>query len=118
MFLDALHKQTQSPSTDSDIHPANVAAATIYHHLPYHPDDPPSKLIQRHFYQHILQSKNEPHFTSLTNFDGSPVHINCLIIAYHKPKNLRNLLFPQKFPESQQFIILDYLTQYGQSLRN
>ena len=118
MFLDALHKQTQSPSTDSDIHPANVAAATIYHHLPYHPDDPPSKLIQRHFYQHILQPKNEPHFTSFTNLDGGPVHINRLIIAYHEPKNLRNLLFLQKFPEFEGYSIVKYLTQYGQSLQN
>lgn len=69
-----------------DIHPINIIAATIFHHLLYHHNDPPAKIIQQYFYTCILQPKNELHFTTLTNYDGGTVNINCLIIAYHKQK--------------------------------
>jgi hypothetical protein len=66
-------------------------------HLSYHPDDLPSKAIQRFFREHLLEPPAEPCLPDLRNFSGVPIETNQMIIAYHRPNNLRNLLFPRIF---------------------
>ena len=68
-------------------------------HLPYHPDDPPSRSVQRLFRQHLLSPTAEPHLQDLRNHLACPLGTNRLIVAYHRPNNLRNLLFPRIFQE-------------------
>jgi hypothetical protein len=66
-------------------------------HLPFRPDDPSSRVIQRLFRQHLLSPPAEPPLPELRNHLGHPLETNRLIIAYHRPNNLRNLLFPRIF---------------------
>ncbi len=66
-------------------------------HLPFHPDDPSSRVVQRLFRQHLLSPTAEPPLPELRNHLGHPLETNRLIIAYHRPNNLRNLLFPWIF---------------------
>jgi hypothetical protein len=68
-------------------------------HLPYHPDDPPSTVVQRLFRRHLLSPPAEPHLSDLRNLLECPLGTNRMIIAYHRPNNLRNLLFPRIFQE-------------------
>ena len=72
---------------------------TVYHHLKYHPTDPPSKVLQHLFRRYIIHPDNEPPLAKLTNAEGAPIDIDRLIVAYHNPKKLRNLLFPRRFAQ-------------------
>jgi hypothetical protein len=70
-----------------------------FFHLPYHPDDPSSKDIQRLFRQHLLEPNAEPRLPDLRNFMNCSIETNRMIIAYHRPNNLRNLFFPRTFQQ-------------------
>ena len=85
--------------------PESLYESRVYHHLQFYPRDPPSKIFQQYFYSHILFPKNEPPLFKLENDHAAPLDINRLIVAYHKPKNLRNLLFPRRLKEDQDFSV-------------
>jgi hypothetical protein len=73
----------------------------IFIHLQYHPLDPPLSVIQKLFETHVLKSdsKNpyQPSLAQMKNSDGEETGINRLIVAYHRPPNLGNLLAPRRF---------------------
>jgi hypothetical protein len=68
----------------------------LYFHVQFHPCDPPSQEVQRLFRQHMLTPPNEPPLPTLVNHSGSLLGINRLVIAYHRPRNLGNLLAPRR----------------------
>lgn len=68
-----------------------------YLHLPFHPNDPSSRLAQRLFREHMLTPQGEPLLGHLENFHGAYLRTNRLIVAFHRPANLRTLLFPRQF---------------------
>jgi hypothetical protein len=47
-----------------------------------------------------LQPPNEPLLPNLQNDYDEPIHTNWMIVAYHRPLNLKNLLFPCRFEPS------------------
>ncbi len=66
-------------------------------HLPFHPQDPSSTTVQRLFREHLLSPHREPELPDLENYSGACIRTNRLIVAYHRPSNLKNLLFPRIF---------------------
>ena len=62
-------------------------------HLKFHPDDPPSRVIQRHWDRFVA---NPPGETPLRQVEGGPVGlpsgITRMVIAYQRPMNLGNYL--------------------------
>jgi hypothetical protein len=69
----------------------------IFLHLPYNPKVAPSKCLQRIFRTTLLQPPGEPTLPSMLNHREAPIRTNRLIVAYHRPPNLKNLLFPRRF---------------------
>jgi hypothetical protein len=73
----------------------------VFLHLEYHPLDPPSSSIQQLFDQHVMKSGsmnpyNRP-LAQMKNREGVETGINRLIVCYHRPPNLGNMLSPRKF---------------------
>ena len=99
-----------------------------FFHLQYHPRDPPRRIIQAAWQEHIyrptitrqkrifttsaLSTYNgynwrstphrivrlpvfEPKLDEIRNCDRCTIPINRLIVAYHRPPNLKNILFPR-----------------------
>jgi hypothetical protein len=94
MFHEAIKKvQSPSPKLDTDYEEC------IFYHLQYHPSDPPASALQSAFRDKLLHPRREPPLPTIQNCDWLTVNINRLIIAYHRPPNLKNLLFPRRFKE-------------------
>jgi hypothetical protein len=95
LFVEAL-AHTERPTFDENwwIHEKRC-----FLHLPYHPDDPSSKVVQRLFRQHLLNPPSEPPLPDLRNLVNCSIGTNRMIVAYHRPNNLRNLFFPRVFQE-------------------
>ena len=60
-------------------------------HIPFHPQNPPSKRIQRLWRETILSPAGEKMFTDLRNANGFPVPVKRLIVAYSRNPNIANL---------------------------
>ena len=63
-----------------------------FFHTYYHPDDPPSRVIQRIFNQQMLNILNKPKLWELRNHKSCPIGDRRMIIAYHRTPNLGNML--------------------------
>ena len=70
-------------------------------HLPFHPQDPSSATVQLLFREHLLSPHREPSLADLENFSGARILTNRMIVAYHRPDNQHNLLFPRVFRAPQ-----------------
>ena len=62
----------------------------IYFHLEYHPADPPASAIQRLWQECISDPPGETPLSACVNLDGAPMGNKKLIVAYSRPRNLRN----------------------------
>ena len=82
---------------------------TIFQHITYNPYDPPSYFFQHLFHRFILHPKNEPPIHRLKNNYGAHIEIDRLIVAYHRPTNLRYLFFKRKFPLDPNFTPSNFL---------
>ena len=70
----------------------------LFLHLPYNPRDKMSSREIQAFCRRVLFAPpGEPAFCQLTDKDGYYCGFNRLTIAYHRQRNLKNLLFPRKF---------------------
>jgi len=77
----------------------NNSQELVFLHLPYHPLDPPSMEIQALFCEHLLKENPCNPYTSiqlyrLSNGRGHNLGVHQMIVAYHHPPNLGNLLAP------------------------
>jgi hypothetical protein len=85
-------KKRQSSNTPND---------TLFLHIPFHPANPPSKQLQETYHDILLHPKDA---TPLPQIANNHFGINCgvrrMIIAYHRPPNLANLLCPRKFEKT------------------
>lgn len=70
-------------------------SASLFLHLPFHPSDPASSTIQRTFRQTLLAPRT-PSLPHLRNLSGHRFGCGRLIVAYHRPRNIGNLLSPRK----------------------
>ena len=84
-------------------------APPLFFHLPFHPRDvPSSKVIQAAFHTTFYPRKEQP-LPDLRNFENGIFRSNRLIVAYHRPYNLRNVLFPRKFKASEDQPVSSFL---------
>jgi hypothetical protein len=68
----------------------------LFAHVHFHPADPPSSTIQRTFREHCAWPPQKTPLNQMTNKHNKPLDIDRLIVAYHRPRNLGNLLAPRK----------------------
>jgi hypothetical protein len=62
----------------------------VFFHLQFHPDDPPSRDIQRLWQEYVFAPPGEQQLPEMENLDGNAVGINKLVVAYSRPLNLKN----------------------------
>jgi hypothetical protein len=94
IFDDAIQRAstTRPPSTE----PAKYEKR-VFLHLPFNPKDASSSTFQRIFRTTLLQPNGEPHLQDMLSETGDPIRTNRMVVAYHRPPNLKNLLFPRRF---------------------
>jgi len=64
----------------------------VFFHLPFHPQNPSSGVIQRLWRDHILSPPGKASLNLLKNWGNYPVLVKKLTVAYHRNLNLANLL--------------------------
>ena len=115
LFLDAVEKNQErnSSTVDRDLQKPNDSKLDncLYFHIPFHPRDISRKKI-RDIYEKICE--NEPselgNFKSMTNGKtGELMTIDRLTVAYHRPKNLRDLLCPSALSESDSCKVSNFI---------
>jgi hypothetical protein len=80
-------KQRQSNSTRS----------TLFFHVPYHPANPSSAALQDAYRTILLHPKAATPLPQIANTHlGANCGVRRMVIAYHRPPNLANLLCPRK----------------------
>ena len=67
-----------------------------YLHLPYHPDNPPSRFVQKIWRRYVAEPQGEKPINKMKNYRGAEIPLDQLIIAYHQAPNLGNLLSYRK----------------------
>jgi hypothetical protein len=72
---------------------------SIFLHLPFHPDDVNTSTIQRLFRQ-VFEPTDRLSTRLLRTPSGNTFAYDRLIIAYHRPPNLSNILCPRKFAKT------------------
>ena len=72
---------------------------SIFLHLPFHPDDVNTLTIQRLFRQ-VFEPTDRLSTRLLRTPSGNTFAYDRLIIAYHRPPNLSNILCPRKFAKT------------------
>ena len=74
-------------------------AKTIFLHVPYHPLDPQSTDLQKVFRRFLLDNRWEDRTATplpeIRNSLGVPLGVERMIVAYHRPRNINNLLSPR-----------------------
>ena len=68
----------------------------VFLHLPYHPQNPPARVIQDIWRRLVSAPDLKTPLNRLTNYDGYPVPIDRLVIAYSRPPNLKNMFSYRK----------------------
>ena len=68
----------------------------LFLHLPYHPHDPPSSIIQHLFCEHILFLNDETPLFEVDNGLNATVDIDGMITCYHCHPNLGNIFSVRK----------------------
>ena len=71
-------------------------ANCLFLHVPYHPCDPPSQALQKCFANAMLQPLGEPPLADLQNNDNVCFNHSRMIVAFHRSRNLGNLLSPRR----------------------
>ena len=82
----------------------------VFLHLNYNPADPPRHAFQRVFRETILHPEGEPPLYEVRNIDNKPIEIRRCTIAYHRPSNLRGLLFQRRFREAPDQPVSSFIT--------
>jgi hypothetical protein len=72
----------------------------LFIHLPYHPRDPNSTVIQEVFRQTLLRPPEKIPLPLLRTRRGHPFQQERLIVAYHRHLNLGNMLSPRKLSDN------------------
>ena len=69
-----------------------TAERSVYLHLPYHPDNPPSSAIQRLWRQHVASPQGTLPLNQMCNNQGAEIPVDQLTIAFHRAPNLGEIL--------------------------
>ena len=68
----------------------------VFFHLPYHPNDTKSSVIQRHWRDNVMFPKGKTAFNQVRNHEDEKIPIDQLTIAYHRAPNLGNMFSVRK----------------------
>ena len=115
LFVKAVANAKKYISTSDEERAATKAAQAesskrrVFLHLPYHPNDPPARIIQRLWRQHMMLPPGEPPLNRVTNDKGARIPIDQLTVAYSRAPNLGNVFSVRKFqnipgPNASSFI--------------
>ena len=101
LFTESIEKvrNKEKNKTNNLLVDDNITENPIILHVPYHPLLPPSQKIQKIFRETLFDNRwSDPTATPLPEFtnNGSKLGINRMIVAYHRDKNVGNLLAPRK----------------------
>lgn len=90
-------KQT-SPNLNNTIknQTTNKIEKSILFHVPFHPKDPPSRLIQQLFKTNMIQPPGAISLPFISNRNNSYFDISKLTIAYSRQLNIGNIVSPRK----------------------
>ena len=69
----------------------------IFLHLDFNPFDPSRRNIQALAKKTLMHPPGEPSLARVSNGQGGRIGIEQLVIAYHRPKNIKDILVPRKF---------------------
>lgn len=89
LFTEALRNRTTSKNKTD-------ASNALILHVQYHPRQAARTEIQKIFRSTLLQPPGEPELPMVTNRQRQRLGLNRLIVAYHRPRNLGNLLSQRK----------------------
>ena len=90
--MNAIEYLSRSKADKEERRKAKLAEAQqqVYFHLQYHPEDPPSRDIQRLWRDFVSHPADGLPLTEKRNLMGEKVGIRKLIVAYSRPPNLGN----------------------------
>lgn len=115
LFLDAVEKiqQKNLSTVDRRLQKSNDSSLDncLYFHTPFHPRDISRKKI-RDLYENICENEacDLGSFKSLRNDETeNNMTIDRLTVAYHCPKNLRDLLCPSALSESESCKVSNFV---------
>jgi hypothetical protein len=112
-IFDKCFRKMATPPVSTPTQPAE-RPNPVFLHLQYHPLDPPSSMIQKLFEKHVLKSSSknpyQPPLAQMKNYDGKATGINRMIVAYHRPPNLGNLLAPRRFDSRPGLSVSEHFT--------
>jgi hypothetical protein len=80
----------------------------LYLHVQFHPRDATSRTIQRAFRSTMLSPRGEPPLPDLRNRRNARLNVSRLIVAYHRPRNIGNLISPRRFREPPGVAVSDF----------
>jgi hypothetical protein len=102
--------QYNHSSTDSEPNKQKAEIDNIcFFHIPYHPSDPTSNIIQDSFRREIQFPRGLTPLHNLKNHKNTDLGINRLIVAYHRPPNISNLLSPRTMTAANGPAVSSYL---------
>jgi hypothetical protein len=107
-MIDEAKQRYDKPSAWNEIK-QNTDENRLYFHAPYHPMDPPSNEIQEIFRREVQFPRGLTPLHKLKNHKDAEIGINRLIVAYHGPPNIGNLLSPRLMKAEQGPAVSSYL---------
>ena len=102
LFDSAIANATKYLATSEDEREATKAAKAeeakrrVYFHVPFHPDNPKARVIQSLWSEHVAAPDDDKPLNKQVNERGAEVPVDKLIVCYHRPHNLGNLLSYRK----------------------
>lgn len=70
----------------------DLSKKRVFFHLEYHPNDPPSSVVQQYWRQNFLTPPSQRPLPLVRNHADHPVEVEQMTVAYSRPPNLGNLL--------------------------
>jgi len=68
----------------------------VFFHLPYHPDNPPTRVLQQLWREYVFSPQGELKLNQLTNREGELVPIDSMVLAFSRAPNIGNKLSYRK----------------------
>ena len=88
----AVARAKSPPPPLSETRDANPNVDRVFLHLPFHPESPPSRMVQRAWKQNVSRPIWKRKLRDVKNHVGGKVGVDRLTVAYHRDHNLGNLL--------------------------
>ena len=96
LFQKALHRMRPLRNETVQIDDRPSIQESIFFHLRYHPNDPPSPAIQDVFRTNVLSPDYCHHLNDVRNHSKIKIGLKRLVVAYSRAPNLGNLLTYRK----------------------